>query len=156
MRLQSGFFVLAHIENVVVKIYENCSVISDIERKRVMMIFAEEIRKRKVQILKLASNERLKNIELDSKFYELFKNALSYITSSGKELHKVSQKDFFSYALQVEKNTIEIYTALLQQCHNEDFDHILLEDMIHSEQKHMFFILDQLHEYNDLEYQTKQ
>lgn len=150
MKLQTGFIVLAHIEDVAAKIYENSSVLSDKERNRVLKIFAEEERKDKVQILNFANNEYLKNQELDNQFYELFKNALSYITTNGKELHLMSQKDFFGFALQEEKNSYEIYTALLQHCKDDNLGNIVVDDLIKNKQKRMFFILDQLYEYNDL------
>ncbi|MGY0374745.1 hypothetical protein [Clostridium sp. JNZ J1-5] len=68
--------------------------------------------------------------------------------NKGKNFDFNDEKEFFQFALQIEKNSIDIYTKLLGSFEADCYEYKIFETLIKEEKKHMIFILNKLYEIN--------
>lgn len=56
------------------------------------------------------------------------------------------EKDFFGFALQLERNSVELYTKMQELFEHGSDDHRMFGNLVGEEKKHMLFILNKLYE----------
>lgn len=134
-----------------IKIEENASELYDKEVskieekfKPVMIILTNEELKHRKDLFKLLKKRELLDYVLNKEIVECLDSQKEHLTRgfSGQP----SQKEFFKFALQLEKNSAELYeklaaTITLNYKHENIFSKLVLE-----EKRHMIFILNMLHE----------
>jgi len=146
VNLQECLLRLAEIEEDGAGLYKKFSDVCSEKLKPVVVLFSQEERKHKEFMLKLATNENLKAEQLDRETEEVIQKQVDYYSTNGDNLNLASEKEFFRFSLQLEKNTIEIYTKLLSILEEESYAFKSFEALIGEERKHMLFILNELYE----------
>lgn len=139
--MQECFLKLAQSEENGADLYKKFSVVCSVKLKNIVISFSEEEEKHKKIMLELSKKEKLKDKQLNIDVEEVFQKQVEYLYNNGKELNLTSEKEFFVFALQLEKNSVEIYTKL-----SDSYGYKRFEDLIKEERKHMIYILNQLYE----------
>lgn len=146
MNLQEWFLKLAQIEEDGAELYRKFSEDCNEKLKSVVISFSEEELKHKELMLELSGDENLKKKRLDEEVELTFKKQINHLENNGNKLDSTSEKDFFQFALQLEKNSIEIYTKQLSSFEKDSDAYKKFESIIKEERKHMLFILNKLYE----------
>jgi rubrerythrin len=146
MDLQECFLRLAQIEEDGAELYQKFAEESSEKLKPVVILFSQEEEKHKELMLELSNNEKLKAEQLCEDVEKVIQKQVDYSNKNSKNLSLTSEKEFFKFSLQLEKNSIEIYTKLLGIFEKESFPFISFEALIGEERKHMLYILNKLYE----------
>jgi len=146
MNLQECFLWLAKCEEDGCTMYYKFSQICSEKLKQVVISFSKEEEKHKIIMLELSDNEKFKEKELDNDVENIFNMQIGSISNNDIKLNEISEKEFFIFALQLEKNSIEIYTKLLYIFEMDDYMYKKIENLIKEERKHMVYILNKLYE----------
>lgn len=146
MNIYECFLKLAQFEADSAALYQLFSEECSERLKPVLLTFSQEELKHKKAILELSNNEVLKEKELNEHEEKFFQKQVDDSNSNSKDINIASEKAFFRYALQTEKNSIDIYTKLQSIFDIDSYDYKSFETMIKEEKKHMLFILDNLYE----------
>ncbi|MBC3889369.1 hypothetical protein GH810_13725 [Acetobacterium paludosum] len=146
MNLQEYFLELSHVEKLGEDLYEEFSESCSEKLKPVVLAFSQEEAKHQRLMLDLSRDEHIKD-EMVNKEIELILNQqIDHIKINGGKLDIHSEKEFFQFALQVEKNSIDIYSAQLSVYEKESNKYKMFKNITKEERKHMLFILDRLYE----------
>lgn len=97
-------------------------------------------------MLDLFDDEIFKEKQLDEDSEVILQQHLDFLKNNDNQLNLTSEKDFFQFSLQLEKNSIEMYTQQLIIFETDSDGYKRLECAIKDEKKHMIFILNRLHE----------
>ena len=146
MNLQECFLKLAKIEEDGSLLYKKFSKECSEKLKPVVISFSEEEEEHKKIMLELSNNEKLKEKQLDEDVEKVFQKQVDYLYNNDKKLNLTSEKEFFIFALQLEKNSVEIYTKLLCIFEIDSYGYKSFEYLIKEERKHMLYILNKLYE----------
>lgn len=146
MNLQECFLKLAKIEGEAGQLYEKFSEECSERLKLAAMAFSNEEEEHKIYMLELSSNENLKEKQINVDLEVMFNDQVNYLNSNDEMLDLNSEKDFFGFALKLEKNSVEIYTKLLDNFQTESNEYKGFEALIKEERKHMLYILNKLYE----------
>jgi len=146
MKLQECFLKLSQIEEGGAELYEKFSQKCSEKLKPVVIAFSEEEEKHKNFMLDLSNDENLKEEQLQEDVEKVFQKQADYLNNKDEKLDLTSEKDFFGFALQLEKNSVEIYTELLRIFEIDSIRYKFFEDLINQERKHMLYILNKLYE----------
>lgn len=63
-----------------------------------------------------------------------------------ENISSVGDKEFFIFALGIEKDSINIYSRILEKVKSNYEQYVIFENLIEEERKHTLFILDRLYE----------
>ncbi|MBK5241552.1 hypothetical protein [Clostridium sp.] len=146
MNLQECFLKVAQSEENAAELYEKISVECSERLKPVVISFSKEEIGHKNYMLELASNEKLNEKQLHDEIEEIIKYQEIDLKSNHKALDITSEKDFFGFALKLEKNSVELYTKLLDTFNSDSNEYKGFEVLIKEERKHMLYILNKLYE----------
>lgn len=146
MKFQEYFLKLADIEELGEEMYENFSKSCNEKLKPVVIAFSKEEAKHQQLMIELSGDDRCTEKKLTKDMELILNQQIDYIKINGVNLDMNSEKDFFQFALQIEKNSIDMYTAQLSAFENNSNESIIFENIIKEERKHMLYILDQLYE----------
>lgn len=146
MNLHEWFLKLAEIEEDGAKLFENFSEKCSGKLKPVALSFSKEETQHKNFMLELFNDEKFKEKQLDEDGEMILQQHIDFLEKNGNQLNLTSEKDFFQFSLQLEKNSIEIYTQQLKIFEEDTYGYKQLESAIKDEKKHMIFILNRLHE----------
>jgi rubrerythrin len=146
MNLQECFLRLAQLEADAGKLYGKFSEQCSERLKPVVISFSKEEEKHKSYMLELSSNENLKEKQINEDLEAMFDDQVNYLNSDDEILDLNSEKDFFGFALKLEKNSVEIYTKLLGDFQTDSNEYKGFEALIKEERKHMLYILNKLYE----------
>ena len=144
MNLQECFLELSRSEEVASELYKKFSEVCSEKLKPVVISFSQEEKKHKIFMQKLSNNENFKEKHLDEDIEEVFQKQNNYLNN--KKLKLTLEKDFFVFALQLEKNSVEIYTKLLSIFETDFYIYKSFEELIKEERRHMLYILNKLYE----------
>ena len=144
MNLQECFLELSRSEEVASELYKKFSEVCNEKLKPVVISFSQEEKKHKIFMQKLSNNENFKEKHLDEDIEEVFQKQNNYLNN--KKLKLTLEKDFFVFALQLEKNSVEIYTKLLSIFETDFYIYKSFEELIKEERRHMLYILNKLYE----------
>lgn len=141
--------LLEHIINTEERaglIYESIAELNDGEIKTIAMNFAKQERHHKEMIKKFIE-------EADELSQEVSENAYLLLNSYEKNqketvIKKVdtTRKELFKLALQMEKDSINIYEEIIRLFALEGLSKDYFEKLIKEERGHMYYILKQLHD----------
>ena len=147
MNLQECFLELAQSEEDGALLYQKLSEVCSEKLKPVVISFSKEEEKHKKVMLELSNNEELKEKQLGEDVENIFQKQVENLNNNyNKKLNLTSEKEYFLLALQLEKNSIEIYTKLLCIFETDSYGYKNFEDLIKEERKHMLYILNKLYE----------
>ncbi|MFT5873967.1 MAG: rubrerythrin [Clostridium sp.] len=146
MNLQECFLKIAQIEEEGFLLYKKFSEECSEKLKPVVILISKEEEEHKKIMLELSNNEKLKEVQLDKDVEKVFQKQVQYLYNNDKKLNLNSEKEFFIFALQLEKNSVEIYTKLLCVFEMDSYGYRSFEELIKQERKHMIFILNKLYE----------
>jgi hypothetical protein len=146
VNLQECFLKLAKIEEGGSELYQKFSQECSEKLKPVVISFSEEEEKHKSFMIELSNYENLKEEQLHEDVEKVFKKQVDYLNNKDEKLDLTSEKDFFGFALQLEKNSVEIYTELLRIFETDSHGYKSFEELINQERKHMLYILNRLYE----------
>jgi rubrerythrin len=146
MNLQQCFLELAKIEEGGAELYQNFSEDCSEKLKPVVISFSKEEEKHKSFMLELSNNKKIKEDKLHVNVEKVFQKQVDYLNNKDKKLDLTSEKEFFGFALQLEKNSVEIYTELLRIFETDSHGYKSFEELIKEERKHMLYILNRLYE----------
>lgn len=144
MNLRECFLELIRIEEKGADIYLNFSKMCSEQIKPVLVLFSEQESKHMKALLALSKYERLQNKKLDLHTEENFKEQLDYLNN--EEINPVTEKEFFKYALQLEKNSAQLYESLAAEFEPDTYENKVFSDLMKEEKRHMIFILKRLYE----------
>ncbi|HEY5556343.1 hypothetical protein [Acetobacterium sp.] len=145
MNLQEYFLELADIEALSEEMFENFSKSCSEKLKPVVLALAKEEAKHLELMVELSGDDRYKEKKMNEEIALVLKQQIDHIKINGEKLDMNCEKDFFQFALQIEKNSINIYTAQLSAFENDSNALIMFETIIKEERKHMLYILDRLY-----------
>jgi len=145
MNLHEYFLELAQIEENASRLYLKFSKECSEKLKSVLISISKEEAKHKKIMFELSSNEDLKEKQINKYLEDILQKQFNYIYSNNK-LKLTYEKDLFVFALQLEKNSIEIYTKLLCIFEVDSYGHKETKYLIKEERKHMIYILNKLYE----------
>lgn len=146
VNLQECFLELAQSEGEASDLYQKFSLECSEKLKPVVISFSKEEQNHKRFMLKLSNNINLKEQQLHEDVEEIFQNQTNNLNANNENLNITSQRDFFGFALQIEKNSVETYTKLLQVLEKNSDEYKGFEALIKEERKHMLFILSELYQ----------
>jgi len=146
MKFQEYFLKLADIEELGENMYENFSESCNEKLKPVVLAFSKEEAKHQRLMVELSADENCIEKKLNNDMELILNRQIDHIKINGANLDMDSEKDFFQFALQIEKNSIDIYSAQLREFENDSEAFTMFENIIKQERKHMLFILDRLYE----------
>ncbi|MGV8905537.1 MAG: ferritin family protein [Acetobacterium sp.] len=146
MNLHELFLKLAEIEDDSAKLYDEFSQKCSEKLKPVARSFAAEEIQHKNFMLELFDDQKFKEKQLDESSQMILQQHLDFLQNTGRQLNLTSEKDFFQFSLQLEKNSIEMYTRQLKLFETDSDGYKRLESAIRDEKNHMIFIVNRLHE----------
>lgn len=146
MKFQEWFLKLADLEELGEEMYENFSKSCSEKLKPVVLALAKEEAKHQELMVEISGDDRYKEKKLNEEIELMLNQQIDHIKIIGEKLDMNCEKDFFQFALQIEKNSIDIYTAQLSAFENDSNAFIMFENIINEERKHMLYILDRLYE----------
>jgi len=146
MDLQECFLKLAEIEESGAKLYEKFSQQCSEKLKPVVSSFSAEEEKHKNIMFDLSKDEKSKEEQLQKDVEDVFQKQADYLKNKDGKLDLTSEKEFFGFALLLEKNSVEIYTNLLGIFEIDSIRYKCFENLINQERKHMLYILNKLYE----------
>ena len=146
MNLQECFLKLAKIEDDGSKLYQKFSQECSEKLKYVVISMSKEEEEHRKIMLELSNNDKLKEKRLDVDIEKVIQKQVDYLYNDSKKLTLTSEKDFFVFALQLEKNSGEIYTKLLNSFEPDTYGYKRFEYLIKEERKHMLYILNKLYD----------
>lgn len=145
MNLQECFLKLASIEEQDADLYKKFSENCAKKLKPTVLSFSKEEENHKVLMIELSNDEKLKEKQLHKDIEKVLESH-THSANTNKRLNLASEKDFFGFALQLEKSSIEIYTELLNFFESDSYEYKSFEALIKEEKKHMLYILNRLYE----------
>lgn len=145
MNLQESLLILAGFEKDAAGLYEKFSKECSKELNPIMVSFSNEEKKHETFIMDLCINNNLTEKQLNEQTKKAIEKQINFINCNSKVLNLNSQKDSFRYSLQLEKNSIDIYTELLNICEKNAYEHVNFENLIEEERKHMLYIIEKLY-----------
>ena len=146
MNLQECFLEFAENEGNAAGLYKTFSLECSKRLKPIVISFSKEEEKHKNYMLELSKNEKLKEKLLHEDVEMIFKNQAENLSSNDEILNVTSEKEFFGFALKLEKNSVEVYTKLLESFQTDSNEYKGFEALIKEERKHMLYILNELYE----------
>jgi len=145
MNLQESLLILADLEKDAAELYEKFSRECSKELNPIMVSFSKEEKKHEIIVIDLYKIDDLREKQLNEQTKKAIEKQINYINCNSKTLNLNSQKDFFRYSLQMEKNSIDIYTELFNICEKNAYKHVNFENLIEEERKHMLYIIEKLY-----------
>ena len=76
----------------------------------------------------------------------LIEKQQQFFNKMEENISEVGDKDFFIFALGIEKDSINIYSKILEKVKSNYEQYLIFENLIEEERKHTLFILDRLYE----------
>ena len=147
MNLQECFLELARSEEDGALLYQKLSEVCSEKLKPVVISFSIEEEKHKKIMIELSNDEKLKENQLDEDVEKVFQKQVDNLNNNyNKKLNLTSEKEYFLLALQLEKNSVEIYTKLLCIFEIDSYGYKNFENLIKEERKHMIYVLNKLYE----------
>lgn len=147
MNLQECFLKLTQIEEEGAELYKKASLKCSKKLRPAILSFYQEEKEHKNTMMELHKEGRFKLQKLDEDIEKIFNYQVDYM-NKGKNFDFNDEKEFFQFALQIEKNSIDIYTKLLESFEADCYEYKIFETLIKEEKKHMIFILNKLYEIN--------
>lgn len=145
LNLQECFLELAQIEGEASELYKKFSLECSEKLIPVVISFSKEEENHKKFMLKLSNNINLKEEQLHDDVDVIFQNQANNLNANNENLNITSERDFFGFALQLEKDSVETYTKLLNVLEINSDEYKGFEALIKEERKHMLFILSELY-----------
>lgn len=152
MNLKEWFLLLAKIEEDGAELYERFSEVCSEKLKPVIRGFAQEEFKHKRLMIDFASDDQYKNIHLDKMVSEISLQQADYIANNCGSVNSPSDKEFLQFALELEKNYIEIYKRQLTIFTADSNEYKKFKNIIEEARKHMIFILNKLNDMKQAEF----
>lgn len=146
MNLGECFLELANMEEEAANLYKEFSEICSENLKDVIIKLSDEEKKHIGIVYKVSENIKFKEKELGELVNKVFKQQVDYMNVKDKSEILTKEKNFFIFALQMEKNSIEIYTELLKLFKQDSQECKNFEMLLNEEKNHMIYVLNQLHE----------
>lgn len=147
MNLKECFLKLAEIEEYGSELYKQSSEKCSEKLRPVLLSLSLEEKQHKDTIIKLYEDDKLKVIKLENNMEKIIDYQVDYLNNE-KNLGFYEEKEFFKFALQLEKNSIEIYEKILEIFAIGSYEYKIFETLIKEEKKHMIYILNKLYELN--------
>lgn len=85
-------------------------------------------------------------VEINEEFYYISDFNFKSVDSKGSEFKVETEKDLFLFSLQMEKNSILMYSEFKNNFPTESDEYELFKRIIDEERSHMFLILKVLHD----------
>lgn len=146
MNLQEYFLELAKIEELGEELYQRFSESCCDKLKPVVSAFSKEEGRHQKKMMDLAADKQGIMKNLDPEMLNNLNKQIEHIKINGEKLDQESEKEFFQFALQIEKNSVDIYSGQLSQFKKETSEYKIFENIIREERKHMLFIIEKLHD----------
>ncbi|PRR81691.1 ferritin family protein [Clostridium vincentii] len=146
MNLGECFLELAKNEEDSGNLYKEFATTCSGKLKSICIKFSKE--EHNAGILKLSKNIKSKDKQLNEDLNDFFKEQTNYIKIKHQNINFVTEKDFFIFVLQMEKNSIKIYTKLLSMFKIDSDEFKIFEKLLNEEKRHMIYILSQIHKLN--------
>lgn len=150
--LQEWFLMIAKIEEEGAELYKKFSEFSSGKLKSVVLGFAQEEFKHKRLMIDLSSDAQFNNIQLNETVAMLSQEQVDYVTAYATNVDLSSEKEFLQFALQLEKNYIEIYKKQLDIFKVDSNEYKRFKNVIEEARKHMVFIVNTLNDLKQTEY----
>ncbi len=146
MNIKTCLLKIADAEDDAAILYHNFSQNCSERLKPVLLAFSKEEATHKAEIIELAAYAEFEKKYLHEDAKKFLLKQLANANGNSDSLNFAIDKDFFKYALQIEKNSIEIYRCLMEVLQSESHGYDKLGEMINAEKRHMLYILNQLYE----------
>jgi hypothetical protein len=146
MNIKTCLLKIADAEDDASILYHNYSQNCSERLKPVLLAFSKEEATHKFEVLELAAYAEFDKKYLHEDAKKFLLKQLANANGNSDSLNFAIDKDFFKYALQLEKNSIEIYRCLMEVLQSESYGYDKLGEMINTEKRHMLYILNQLYE----------
>ncbi len=152
MTLQEWFLMLAKIEEDGAELYEKFSEHTTGKLKSVIFGFAQEELKHKKLMIDLSSDNKFMDTQINTTVAVLSQQQADYVAENRTNINFTSAKDFMQFALQLEKNYIEVYKRQLEIFEVDSKDYKRFKNVIEESRKHMVFIVNILNDLKQSEY----
>lgn len=145
MKLVDLYTSLLKLEDNASELYIQFAQICDIRMKNTMVEFSKEEKMHKVFIHK-AFLKLDDNLDLNKEVESLLNEQLNLTKENVKTLFFKKDKDFFIYALTIEKNSIDLYTKVYEMFAMDSPESTIFNELIQQERKHMLYIVKKIQE----------
>ena len=146
MKLYDYIDKYIELEQYASKLYENIKTKSPDKIANIADNFAKEEIMHMEWLRKLKLEIPNRTIEGNDELYFLSDYNPDGFEAKDEEFRFDSEKDFFLFALQLEKNSILSYNEFKDNFQRDSKEYGFFEKMIHEERKHMVYILKVLQE----------
>lgn len=146
MNLEECCLALAKLEEDGSVLYKKFSEKCSENLKPVVLAFSSEEEKHKKLLLELSKDRVFKGKQINDNINDIFNQQIDYINNKSKNIKLDEEKEFFLFALQLEKNSIVMYTKLLKIFEINSYEYKSFEKLIKEEKSHMVYILNKLYE----------
>ena len=146
MNLQECFIGLTQIESAASQMYQKFADSCSEQLKPVVDSFAQEEGKHQKIMMAFSRQEEFREIQLDPSLAAVLQKQREHLAQDGESLDLTAEKDFFRFALQLETNSVDIYTSCSSIFAADSAEYSRFEALIQEERKHMLFILNRLYE----------
>jgi Rubrerythrin. len=126
-------------------LYMKFSEICDLRIKKIIINFAEEEENHK-KIIKSIFSHLITDVELNDEILMLIQEQELYRKEMEENVFNNRDKDFFVFALGIEKSSINIYSKVLENIKEYSKEYSLFKKLIEEEKKHMIYIIKKIHE----------
>lgn len=145
MTLEQCYLALENMEDAASNVYKTFSKICAENLKDVIIKLSEEEKNHKRIIYNSFKNIKFKEMDLGSSIDDAFKIQDNYMKVADQNEILSNEKNFFIFALQMEKNSAEIYEELLKLFEQSSEEYANFEMLLNEEKNHMVYVLNELY-----------
>lgn len=145
MENNNFYLNMIQLEENARSLYMKFSEICDLRIKKIIINFAEEEENHK-KIIKSIFSHLITDVELNDEILMLIQEQELYRKEMEENVFNNRDKDFFVFALGIEKSSINIYSKVLENIKEYSKEYSLFKKLIEEEKKHMIYIIKKIHE----------
>jgi rubrerythrin len=109
-------------------------------------LLAKEEMRHKKMLLEISLNTEIKEEIVSEDVNLALQKQINYIGAEGSSVDLFSEKAFFRFALELERNSAEIYQKIMSMIQNDLYEYSKIESIYEEEKNHMVYVLSKLYE----------
>jgi rubrerythrin len=137
---------MIQLEENAADLYRRFGVNCNDRIKSTVLSMAQEEDKHKEIMLKLFSGTQIINFKFNEEIKSIIKDQFDHLRGKSEDLNFKSEKDFFNFAFEIEKKSIDTFSNIIQIFEKDTSEYNLFNFLIDEEKKHMIYILKRIHE----------
>lgn len=132
MNMGELFVQLSEIEEAGSNLYITFSKQCSDRLKNTALLLAREEVLHKEMLWEVSSNSKIKQKKISDELNKALEKQLDYMKTEGENVELSSEKSFFKFALELERNSVDIYQNMMEMLLDDEYEYhkiqIILED----------------------------